>query len=234
MKKIVISMWLGLALAVGVAVAQSPTFNITAPGDGAFLRRGSSVTVQWTHSAYYDAHPGQHGIPYCQPTGSGNPVVQIASPAPIVGNQFVWTVGRKFDGTWLTPGTYEITIESDDYDELSGPNVTIFVFDFKREFLRRKIELPKIPDLPQGYFFDPRAIELEMEGLESVRIELAQNGKRLADLGRFGRGVFGSGPAKIQLDPRSIQNPTGFELLVYSTNGKMLLKQAIEVALAGK
>ncbi|MCX6560774.1 MAG: hypothetical protein NTZ26_09720 [Candidatus Aminicenantes bacterium] len=234
MKKIAISAFLGLAIAAGVAVAQSPTFNITAPADGVLIRRGNSVTVQWTHSAYYDTHPAQHGIPYAKSTGGGSPIAQIANPVPIVSGQFVWAAGQKSDGTWLPPGTYEITIESQEYNDSTGPNVTIFLLDFKREFLRRKIELPKIPDLPQGYFFDPRAIELEMEGLESVRIELAQNGKRLADLGRFGRGMFGSGPAKIQLDPRSIQNPTGFELLVYSASGKMLLKQAIDVALAGK
>jgi hypothetical protein len=234
MKKIVISMGLGLALAAGMAVAQSPTFNITGPAEGALIRRGTSVNVQWTHSAFYDTHPTQHGIPYAKAAGGASPTVQIANPVPIVSGQFVWTAGQKSDGTWLLPGTYEITLESQEYNDSTGPNVTIYMFDFKRDFLRRRIEFQKIADLPMGYFLDPRAIELELEGLESVRIELLQNGKRLADLGRFGRGLFGSGPVKISLDPRSIQNPTGFELAVYSPGGKMLLKQAIDVALAGK
>jgi hypothetical protein len=233
-KKLAVSVHMGLLLAAGVAFAQSPTFNITAPADGAMYRRGASVTVRWTHSAFYDANPAQHAIPYCQPTGAGGPVAQIAAPVPVKNDQFVWEVGRKFDGSWLAPGQYEITMESLDYDELSGPNITIFLLEFKPIFLRRKLELPRIPEVPQGFMFDPRWIELDMEGLPEVRLELLQNGKRLADLGKFGKGGWSSGPVKLQLDQRSVLNPSGFELHVLSSNGKLLLKQPIDVALQGK
>lgn len=234
MRKFAVVAFLGFILASGAALAQSPTFNITAPADGAILLRGISVTVRWTHSAYYDAHPAQHAIPYCQPTGAGSPVVQIAAPVPVRNDQFVWEAGRKFDGSWLAPGQYEITMESLDYDELSGPNVTIVVLEFKPVFLRKKHQLPRIPEVPQAFSFDPRWIELQMEGLPEVRLELFQNGRRLADLGRFGKGGFSSGPVKLQLDPRGVQNPTGFEVHVLSSSGKLLLKQGIDVVLQGK
>ncbi len=233
-RKLGVYVLLGLVLAAGAAFAQSPTFNITAPADGTIFVRGTSITVRWTHSAYYDAHPAQHAIPYCQPTGASGPVVQIAAPVPVVNNQFVWEAGRKFDGTWLAPGTYEITMESLDYDELSGPNITIVLLEFKPIFLRRKLELPRIPNVPQGFSFDPRWIELDMEGLSEVRLELFQNGKRLADLGRYGKGGWSSGPVKLQLDQRGALNPTGFELHVLSSNGKLLLKQPIDVVFQGK
>ncbi len=233
-RKIAVFVLVSLVAAAGVVFAQSPTFNITDPADGAMYRRGASVTVRWTHSAYFDAHPTQHAIPYCQPTGAGAPVVQIAAPVAVVANQFVWEAGRKFDGTWLAPGQYEITMESLDFDELSGPNITIFLLEFKPIFLRRKIELPRVPEVPQGFMFDPRWIELDMEGLPEVRLELVKNGKRLADLGKFGKGGWSSGPVKFQLDQRGLLNPSGFELHVYSSAGKMLLKQPIDVALQGK
>jgi hypothetical protein len=73
-----------------------------------------------------------------------------------------------------------------------------------------------------------------MEGLPEVRLELAQNGKRLADLGKFGKGGWSSGPVKLQLDQRGMLNPSGFELFVYAGDGKMLLKQPIEVVLQAK
>jgi hypothetical protein len=227
MKRVAVSLVLGLALAAGLVMAQLPTFNITAPADGVHLRRGSSCTIQWTHSAFYDAHPEHHGVLFC---GSS----QIGSPVPIKNNQCVWTVGQKSDGTWLMPGTYEITMESLDYDELSGPNITIYLLDFKPGVLARKIELNKIPDCPMCYSLDLKQIELEMEGMEWVRVELLQNGRRLADLGRYGRGGFGGGPAKIQLEERGAKNPTGFELQVFSNDGKLLLREKVNLALGRK
>jgi hypothetical protein len=224
MKKIAIIAVLGLWLATTVAFAQSPTFNITAPADGIHLKRGSSCTIQWTHSAFYDAHPEHHGVLFC---GSS----QIGSPVPIKNNQYVWTVGQKSDGTWLAPGTYEITMESLDYDELSGPNITIYLLDFKPAFLARRIELIKIPDCPQCYSFDLKQIELEMEGMGWVQVELLKNGRSIANLGRYGRrGFFDAGPVKLQLDNGAAKSPGTFELVVLSGDGKQLLREKINLS----
>jgi len=98
--------------------AEAPNINIIAPASGANLYAGTSCTIKWTHSAYYTAHPSYTCDVYC---GS----FVIASHIPVIKDQFVWTVGKKADGTIVPLGTYEITIESDDYDELTGPNIKI-------------------------------------------------------------------------------------------------------------
>ncbi len=222
MRRAAVSVLLGFGLALGIASAQA--FNLTAPADGIHLKRGTSCTIQWTHGLYFDQHPEQNGVLYW----GSNPI----GTAPIKNNQFVWTVGRKADGTWLPPGTFEITMEALDYDDTDGPSVTIYVLDFKPGILARRIELQKIPDCPACFSLDLKPIELDMEGMEFVRVELLRNGQRLADLGRYGRrGFFDAGPVKIQLDNGAAKSPGTFELVVLSGDGKQLLREKINLAL---
>lgn len=222
MKKVALAVVLGVFLMAGTAVAQS--FNITAPADGIHLKRGTTCTIQWTHGLFFDQHPEQNGVLYW----GSNPI----GTAPIKNDQFVWTVGRKADGSWLPPGTYEITMEALDYDDTSGPNVTIYLLDFKPGVLARRFELQKIPDCPACFSFDLKQVDLEMEGMEFVRVELLHNGKRLADLGRFGRrGAFDAGPVKVQFENGTLRSPGAFELVVLSSSGKPLLREKITMAL---
>lgn len=222
MKKIAVALILGLCLTAGIASAQS--FNITAPADGIHLKRGTTCTIRWTHGLFFDQHPEQNGVLYW----GSNPI----GTAPIKNDQFVWTVGRKSDGSWMAPGTYEITMEALDYDDTSGPSVTIYLLDFKPGVLARRLELQKIPDCPACYSLDIKPIELEMEGMEFVRIELLRNGRRLADLGRYGsRGFSDGGTVKIELDNGAVKSPGTFELVVISSAGKELLREKIGLSL---
>ena len=120
MRKGIILWALVLALFSGLPAASvdPPNINIIAPAGGAILYAGTPCTIKWTHSSFFTAHPTYTCAVFC-----GSNI--IASHIPVIQDQFVWTVGKKADATNIPVGTYEITIESDDYDELSGPNVQI-------------------------------------------------------------------------------------------------------------
>jgi hypothetical protein len=216
-----------IVFAAAALIAQEASLTITAPHTGDPLLRGSTCTIRWTHSAYYDVHPGQNVVIFC---GSS----QIGTPVPAIQNMFDWTVGRKSDGTWLPAGTYEITLESLDYDALNGPSIQIYFLVFKPDFLHRPLEFKKNPECPMCYSFDPRLMEIEMEGLDLVRLELWQSGRKLADLGKFVGGKAQSGPVKFQLDSRIGRQETGVELRAFSSRGALLLNQKMQSALTGR
>jgi hypothetical protein len=216
-----------LLLATGALLAQEPKLTLTAPPTGEAFLRGTPCTIRWTHSAYYDAHPSQHVLIYW---GTD----QIGTPVPATQDMYVWTAGKKSDGTWLPAGTKEITLESIDYDALDGPNIRVYYFVFKAEFLRKPLEFNKNPECPACFFFDPRLIDFEIEGWEWVRLELWKSGRKLADLGKFTGGRAQSGPVKIQLDSRVGLRETAVELRVFSDRGALLLKQKMESALTGR
>ncbi len=94
----------------------APKITILKPDPGTYFRC-DTLEIKWSHSAYYDPYH-QTCVIFC---GSN-----IISPAvQVTADSFIWTVGKKADGTYLSPGSYEITIESPDYDALSGPTITI-------------------------------------------------------------------------------------------------------------
>jgi len=218
----ILILWTAVAM-----FAQEPKLTLTAPPTGEAFLRGTPCTIRWTHSAYYDAHPGQHVLIYWG-------IDQIGTPVPATQDMYVWTAGKKSDGTWLPSGIKEITLESIDYDALDGPNVRVYFFFFKPDFLRRPLEFNKNPECPACFIIDPRLLDFEMEGLEWARLELWQSGRKLADLGKFAGGKAQSGPVKFQFDSRVGRRETAVELRVFSDRGALLLKQKMESALIGK
>jgi len=100
--------------------AVAPNINIIAPsstsGDDEWYM-GMTLHIRWTHSTFY-TNPSQT----CRILCGGN---IISPPVPVISKDFSWTVGKKFDGTDLAPGTYMITIENVNYSDLNGPTILI-------------------------------------------------------------------------------------------------------------
>jgi hypothetical protein len=157
----------------------------------------------------------------------------ISPPVPVTQGSWVWTVGRKHDGTYLSPGTYEITLESPDYDALNGPMITIIALQLIIRPYPKKVQIIKILDCPMCYRLDPRQFELKMEGLDLVSIEVVRGRRVLARFSRFAPGKPAPPPAKITLTKEDLrlikQKRQAFTVLVKSTKGQVLLKQAVQL-----
>lgn len=211
-----------------ITIASGDSINITAPPNGEILLIGTTRTIQWTHTAYFNCVPQTCDV-YCG-------VDTISPPVPVTQDSWVWTVGRKRDGTYLIPGTYEITLESPDYDELNGPMITIIALELDIRPYAKKIQIIKIPDCPMCFRLDPSQFYLKMKGLDFVSIEVVRGRTRLASFRRFAPGKPAPPPAKLTLtkeDLRLIEQREGaFTVLVKSAKGKVLLKQAVQLEVA--
>ncbi|MDH4197046.1 MAG: hypothetical protein OEW05_06550 [Candidatus Aminicenantes bacterium] len=179
-----------LFVMVSALAAASPfLITITAPANGSSWNYGATCTVQWTYSPDYTGTTQKCQV-YC---GS-----DIISPDILVTQgQFVWTVGRKADGTYIPAGTYEITIESLDYDALNGPNITINPLKLNLDRYN-KFPIKKIPDCPMCYGFDLKQLQLEVKF--PFTLELFRGQRSLGILGKFAPGRLPTGVAKIVLD----------------------------------
>jgi len=206
-----------------LVVDSMPRITITAPVDGQFLLIGSSYTIRWTHSTYFDAsHDG------CQILCGVDDIAHL----PVTNDQFVWAAGRKNDGTFLGPGSYQIGIESIDYWTSEGPDHEPDITLFKLT-LPDRIHLKEISRCSRCFQFDPREFKFEFEGLKAVIIEIIRSGEVVATLGKFGSRLPVSGPIKIVLDQEDPgffkRQRQGYELRVSALGGKILLKQAVQI-----
>jgi len=212
-----------------ITIASGDNINITAPSTGSTLLRSTSTTIQWTHSVYFNCVP-QNCTLFC-----GMDI--ISPPVPVTGGSFVWTVGRKHDGTYLAPGTYEITLESPDYDELNGPMITIIALELIIKPYPKRVQIIKIPDCPMCYRLDPRQFFLEMGGLDFVSIEVVRGRRLLARFARFAPNRPAPPPAKITLNEEDIklikQRKAAFTVLVKSAKGQTLLKKSVQLEVQG-
>ena len=71
------------------------------------------VSIGWTFSSYFADHPQNCNIfwgPHC-----------IAMNVPVTSGQFWWTVGKKYDGTDLLQGYFQISIQCPDFTTSNGP-----------------------------------------------------------------------------------------------------------------
>ncbi len=215
-----------------IHIASGDVITITAPSTGSTFLRGTTTTIAWTHSVYFNCVPQDCDL-YCG--------MDVISPlVPVMQNSWVWTVGRKHDGTYLSPGTYEITLESPDYDALNGPMITIIALELKIRPYPKKVQIIKIPDCPMCYRLDPRQFELKMEGFDLVTIEVVR-GRRVLARFRFSRFAPGKSvppPAKITLTKEDLrlikQKKQAFTVLVKSAKGQVLLKQAVQLEPKGQ
>lgn len=197
----------GLLLFSATAVLAAAPFKITitAPANGSSWNYGTTCTIQWTYSSDYTGTTQKCQV-YC---GS-----DIISPDILVTQgQFVWTVGRKADGTYIPAGTYEITIESPDYDALSGPNITINPMMLNLDRFK-KFPIKKIPDCPMCYGFDLKQLQLEVKF--PFTLELFRGRRSLGVLGKFAPGRLPTGVAKLVLDRSDLlliqRGEAGFEI----------------------
>lgn len=210
---------------------QRPEIVLTAPASGASLRLGSACTIRWTFSSYFLVVPQTCRI-FC---GDGF----ISPPVPVLNGEYLWTVGRKDDGTYLNAGTYPITLESDDYDALSGPMITLSAPDFRIPIRRfaEKIWLHRLPGQPLSFRVDPSELKINLgEFLEPVTILLAHGGRTLAKLGRLVPGQKLPGPVTITLSQKDCDlvrgRQSGFEILLQSTAGKILQRLTVQPEVA--
>jgi hypothetical protein len=207
---------------------ERPLITITAPVTGTTLTRGSSYTIRWTHSSYFQVVPQTCRI-FCADSF-------ISPPVPVLDREYTWTVGKKDDGSYFAAGTYPITLESDDYDALGGPNITIKVLAFKIPGKRffRKIPLHKIPDCPMCFRLDPNELGVDSRDfMEPVTILIVRNGRTVAKLGRFGAGLALPGSVKITLERQHVglirNRQPGFEVHILSAKGKILQQHAVQL-----
>jgi len=224
MKKQLVGCFLLLFLATAVLASAPFSINITAPATGTSFNYGASCTIQWTYSADFTGTTQKCDV-YC-----GSYV--ISPPVLVTQGQFVWTVGRKADGTYIPAGTYEITIESPDYDELSGPNITINPLTLNLDRFN-KLLISKIPDCPMCYGLPLKQFELPV--VYPFQLELFRGQRRLGVLGKFLPGRLPMGTAKLVLDKSDLlllqSGQAGFELRAIVDNGKLLKAKALALVL---
>jgi len=214
-----------LLFLAAAALASTPfTINITAPATGSSFNYGASCTIQWTHSADYTGTTQKCQV-YC---GS----FVISPDILVTQDQFVWTVGRKADGTYIPAGTYEITIESLDYDALNGPNITINPLTLNLDRFN-KFPIKKIPDCPMCYGFDLKSIQLPV--VYPFQLELFRGQRRLGVLGKFAPGRPPTGTAKLVLDKSDLpllqSGQAGFELRAIIDDGWVVKTKALALVL---
>jgi hypothetical protein len=209
-------------LILAAAALASPPFKITitAPATGSSWNYGAPCTIQWTHSADYNGTTQKCKV-FC---GSN-----IISPDVLVTQDlFAWTVGRKADGTYIPAGTYEITIESLDYDALSGPSITINPLTLNLDRWR-KLLISKIPDCPMCYGLSLKQLQLEV--VYPFTLELFRGQRRLGVVGKFAPGRLPTGTAKLVLEQADLlllrRGEAGFELRAIIDGGRLLRTQAL-------
>ncbi len=221
MKKGTLSCGLLLFLATAVIASAQAKITITAPADGSTFIFGTTCTIQWTHSAYYNGTTQKCTV-YCG-------MFPISPLILVTQDQFVWTVGQRADGTTMAAGTYEITIESPDYDALDGPNITIKPLMLKLDRFN-KLLISKIPDCPMCYGFDPKQLLLEVKF--PFWLELFRGQRSLGILGKFAPGRMPTSVAKLVLDKSDLpviqKRETGFEVrVIIDDNNRVLQTKAV-------
>jgi len=208
----------------------APKITTTFPVNGTSLTIGSSYTIRWTHSSYFDHYP-QDLIVVCGPAG-------YIGTVPATSDQFLWQVGKLDDATSIAPGNYKINYECSDYFSYDGPSISLVsLMSPKFHLLKSKIWIDKIPDCPMCFTLNPAQIKFDGEGPLIFDVELLRNGVLLAKLGRFGERRAAPGPVKIVLEqePRSgmiRRMQPKYELRFLSTKGEVLHKEAIELEIA--
>lgn len=227
MEKRVLIGGLLLLLATAVLASAQPKITITAPPNPSTLIMGTSCTIQWTHSAYFTG-TAQKCTVYCG-TFAISPLI------PVTQDQFVWTVGKKADGTNIPAGTYKIAIESPDYDALDGPNVTLKFLSLNWDRLG-KLRITKIPDCPMCFGLPLDQLQ-QLNFLLPCELELFHGQRSLGRLGKFLSGRLPTGSAKLLLDQADLlaiqKGGPGFELRAiiddgWRTQSKLLIALEIQ------
>jgi hypothetical protein len=219
-----------------ISFSADERITITSPTSGESFLRGTTCTFRWTHSAYYNCIYNRCAICF---EGVGISSCDIIPESEVTATQdrYVWTVGRKHDGTYMEPGEYRVSMECWDGD-FDGPRITIVVLELKINHFRDRLRIEKIPDCPRCFRLDPRQFELTLKGLDFVLLEVVRGGTRLASFRRFAPGKTIPPPVKITLAKEDIklikQRKPGFTVLVKSAKGKILLKRAVQLETAGK
>jgi hypothetical protein len=161
----------------------------------------------------------------------------ISGDVQVNDNQFEWTVGKKKDGTYLSPGTYDISLENIDCDRGVGL-VTLSILKPPLPIWKVVSKLPiyKDPGCPMCFHLNPGDLKFDPADQGPVILEIVRGSQVLARLGRFGRGLAVPGPVQITLDQEGhgllMRRQQGFELRILSARGAILHTQAIQLELA--
>jgi len=217
-------------------VDEQPKFTIIAPPEGASLHIGTDATIRWTHSSYYDIY-NLAKIELLIANADLSVADYIAS-VPVVNDQFVWKVGKMYDGSNAPAGNYRLTGEQSEYWQCNDVNITLL--GLRRPPFRlyaKKLLLHKFPDCPMCFKLDPAQIKFDGEGPLVVDVELLRNGVLLAKLGRFGERRAAPGPVRIVLEQETRSGmirrmQPKYELRFLSPKGEVLHKEAIEFEIA--
>jgi len=101
-------------------VKELPKFTIITPPDGKKLKIGTTQTIRWTHSAYFDVFPQRLYLTLTPIIGEG-----YIAEAQVTDDKYVWQVGRMRDGIIVPPGNYRISAECSDYWGCNDVNVKL-------------------------------------------------------------------------------------------------------------
>ena len=213
-------------------IDEQPQFTIIAPANNSNLMLNSSCTIRWTHSAYYDLFNAAkiELLIY----KDDNSFAEYIASVPVVNDQFVWMVGKMYDGSFAPAGNYILTGEQNEYWRCNDVNIKLtgLVKPLFRLFME-KIWLDKIPDCPMCYRLDPRQVKFDRGDLLWVDVELLRNGAVLTKLGRFGPRLAAPQPVTINLEQkmaaRKMKAADKFELRFLSPKGEIVHRQAIQL-----
>ncbi len=218
-------------------VDEQPKFTIIAPANNSSLLIGTTTTIRWTHSSYYDVF-NLDKIELLIANSDLSFAEYIAS-VPVVNDQFVWQVGKAYTGSVAPAGSYRLSGEQSEYWQCN--DVPIRLLSRTRPPFRlhvEKIWINKFPECPMCFKLDPAQIKFDTEGPLIVDVELLRNGVVLAKLGRFGPRLAVPGPVQFTLKQPAarggmmMQRPANFKLRFLSVKGEVLHEQAVEVEVA--
>jgi hypothetical protein len=216
-------------------VGAFPKYTFTAPANNSQLVIGSTITITWKHSAWYELfNTDKLDLVLFHPASS---YYETIAQVPVINDQFVWQVGKMNNGSTAPARDYLLDAESNDFHACHELNIKLIHALGNFHLLVKKIWIDKIPDCPMCFKLDPAQIKFDGAGPPIVDVELLRNGVVLAKLGRFGERRAAPGPVRIVLEQETRSGmirrlQPKYELRFLSTKGEILHQEAIELEIA--
>jgi len=213
-------------------------FGMDHPVAGETLTIGTNYQVQW-HGPTYEAY---QTVAFFLEKVNDSSWIRLVNNSHTKGDGgFLWEVGRMNDGTFASPGSYLVSLESDDGDwfgwaiNLVAPSASQGGGNLQEVF--KKISQLKIQYQPGVciYCFKLDLIRLKRL-LRNIKrpyeLQLFHNNRPVSKLGKFGRRYQLPNTANLKLNKKLTQilkkrGQAYFQLMVLTLKGKKVYKQRV-------